>query len=136
MPERIYTINLRKATLKAPRWLKSKRSVAFVREFLKRHMKGDEIRIGKSITEEIWKSGNQNPPAKIRIHTVDREEEDKKVIIAELLGVAFPEEKEKKKKEKKKEKEEKKPEEKPKEEKRPEEKPKPEEKKEETKKES
>ena len=112
MPERIYTINLRKATLKAPRWEKSKRSVAFVREFLKRHMKGDEIRIGKSITEEIWKSGNQNPPAKIRIHAVDREEEDKKVILAELLGVAFAEEKEKKKKEKKKEKEEKKPEEK------------------------
>jgi len=136
MPERIYTINLRKATLKAPRWEKSKRSVAFVREFLKRHMKGDEIRIGKSITEEIWKSGNQNPPAKIRIHTVDREEEDKKVIIAELLGVAFPEEKEKKKKEKKKEKEEKKEEkveEKKTEEKKVEEKPK-EEKKEVTKK--
>ena len=129
MPERIYTINLRKATLKAPRWEKSKRSVAFVREFLKRHMKGDEIRIGKSITEEIWKSGNQNPPAKIRIHTVDREEEDKKVIIAELLGVAFPEEKEKKKKEKKKEKEEKKSEAKP-EEKKVEEKPKEEPKKE------
>ena len=132
MPERIYTINLRKATLKAPRWEKSKRSVAFVREFLKRHMKGDEIRIGKSITEEIWKSGNQNPPAKIRIHAVDREEEDKKIIIAELLGVAFPEEKEKKKKEKKKEKEEKK--EEKVEEKKTEEKPKPEEKKEETKK--
>jgi len=112
MAERIYTINIRKATLKAPRWEKSKRSVAFVREFLKRHMKGDEIRIGKSITEEIWKSGNQNPPAKIRIHVVDREEEDKKVILAELLGVAFAEEKEKKKKEKKKEKEEEKVEEK------------------------
>lgn len=132
MPERIYTINLRKATLKAPRWEKSKKSVAFIREFLKRHMKGDEIRIGQSITEEIWKSGNQNPPAKIRIHTVDREEEDKKIIIAELLGVAFPEEKEKKKKEKKKEKEEKK--EEKVEEKKTEEKPKPEEKKEETKK--
>ena len=124
MAERIYTINIRKATLKAPRWEKSKRSVAFVREFLKRHMKGDEIRIGKSITEEIWKSGNQNPPAKIRIHVVDREEEDKKVILAELLGVAFAEEKEKKKKEKKKE-------EKGKEEKKTEEKSKPEEKKEE-----
>ena len=123
MAERIYTINIRKATLKAPRWEKSKRSVAFVREFLKRHMKGDEIRIGKSITEEIWKSGNQNPPAKIRIHVVDREEEDKKVILAELLGVAFAEEKEKKKKEKKKE-------EKGKEEKKTEEKSKPEEKKE------
>lgn len=125
MPERIYTINLRKATLKAPRWEKSKRSVAFVREFLKRHMKGDEIRIGKSITEEIWKSGNQNPPAKIRIHAMDREEENKKVIIAELLDVAFPEEKEKKKKEKKKEKKEEKVEEK-----KTEEKSKPEEKKE------
>ena len=125
MVERIYTINLRKGTIKAVKWEKSRKSVVFVREFLKRHMKGDEIKIGKSITEEIWKSGNQKSPAKIRIHAIDTEEgegeEKKKVIKAELLGVAFPEEKEKKKKEKK---EEKKTEEKSKTEEKKEEKPK------------
>jgi len=91
MTERIFTINLRKAILNAPRWKKSKRSVAVVREFLKKHMKTDEIKIGKSITEKIWKSGNQNPPNKIRIRVVETEEgegeEKRKVVKAELLGV-------------------------------------------------
>jgi len=122
MDERTYTINIRKAISKAPRWEKSKKSVAVVKNFLEKHMKGDEVKIGKSITEEIWKRGNQYPPKSIRIHVIQTEDEDKKKIIrAELLGAPFPEEKEKKKKEKKKEekakeevkKEETKPEEKP-----------------------
>jgi len=123
MDEKIYTINIRKAILKAPRWEKSKRSVAAVKNFLKGHMKGDEVKIGKSITEEIWKRGNQYPPKSIRIHAILTEEEKRKIIRAELLGVPFPEEKEKKKEKKKEEKpkeevkkEETKPEEKPKEE--------------------
>jgi len=112
MAERIFTINLRKATLNTPRWKKSKRSVAIIREFLKKHMKTDEIRIGKSITEKIWESGNQNPPNKIRIRAIETEEgegeEKRKVVKAELLGVISPEElKEEKPKEEVKSKEEK-----------------------------
>lgn len=86
---------------------KSKKSVYFVRDFLKRHMKGDEVKIGKSITELIWEGGNQNPPSKIRIKAIETEEgegeEKKKIIKAELLGVVFPEETKKEKKEKSKE---------------------------------
>ena len=124
MDEKIYTINIRKAILKAPKWEKSKRSVIAVKNFLKKNMKGDEVKIGKSITEEIWQSGNQNPPKSVRIHaTIIEDEEKKKIIKAELLGVPFPEEKEKKKEKKEeKPKEEAKPEEKPKEKKKPEEK--------------
>jgi len=104
MDERIYTINIRKAISKAPRWEKSKRSVVAVKNFLKKHMKGDDVKVGKSITEEIWKRGNQNPPKSIRIHAVLTEDEKGKIIKAELLGVPFPEEKEKKKEKKKEEK--------------------------------
>ena len=101
MEERIYTINLRKSISKVAKWEKSKKSVYAVRNFLKRHMKGDVVKIGKSITEEIWKRGNQNPPKSIRIHTILTEDEDeKKVVKAELLGVPFSEEKEKKKEKK------------------------------------
>lgn len=96
MVERIYTINLRKATLKAPRWKKSKRSVAIVREFLKKHMKVDEVKIGKSITEKIWEGGAKKIPNKIRIKAIETEEgegeEKKKVVKAELLEVVLPEE--------------------------------------------
>jgi ribosomal protein L31E len=121
MEEKIFTLNIRNATIKVPRWEKSKRGVSYVRQFLKRHMKGDEIKIGQSITEEIWKGGNSNPPKSIRIHAILTEEgegEEKiKIVKAELLNVPFPEEKEKKKEKKPEEakKEEKKPEEKPKE---------------------
>ena len=104
MDEKIYTINIRKDISKAPRWEKSKRSVIAVKNFLKRHMKGDDVKIGKSITEEIWKRGNQTPPKSIRIHAVLTEGEEGKIIKAELLGVPFPEEKEKKKEKKKEEK--------------------------------
>jgi large subunit ribosomal protein L31e len=101
MDEKIYTINLRNAISKVPKWEKSKRSVAVVRKFLERHMKGDEVKIGKSITEEIWKGGNENPPKTIRIHAIMTEDEDEnKIVKAELLGVPFPEEKEKKKEKK------------------------------------
>jgi len=101
MEEKIYTINLRNAVSGKPRWEKSKRSVAVVRNFLKRHMKGDAVKIGKSITEEIWKGGNQIPPKDVRIHAILTEDEDeKKIIKAELLGVPFSEEKEKKKEKK------------------------------------
>ncbi len=108
MEEKIFTINIRKSIANAPKWEKSKKSVAVVRNFLKRHMKGDEIKIGQSITEEIWKGGNQNPPCKIRIKAIKTEEgegeEKKKIIKAEMLGVVFPEElKKEKKKEKPKE---------------------------------
>ncbi len=114
MEEKIFTINIRKSLANAPRWEKSKKGVGIVRNFLKRNMKCDEIKIGKTITEEIWKRGNQHPPSKIRIKAIETEEgegeEKKKVIKAEMFGVIFPEELKKEKKEKPKE--EKKPEEK------------------------
>jgi len=106
MPERIFTINLRKATLKVPRGGKSKRSVAIVREFLKTHMKVDEVKIGKSITEKIWKGGAIKIPGKIRIKAVETEEGEgekkRKVVKAELLGIIPEELKEKREEIKKK----------------------------------
>ena len=91
MVERIYTINLRRLTTKAAKWEKSKKSVAIIKDFLKRHMKTEEIKLDKSITEEIWKRGNQKPPRKIRIKVTETEEgekdEKRKVVKAELLGI-------------------------------------------------
>lgn len=96
MVEKIYTINLKKATIKTPRWEKAKKSMSFIREFLKRHMKADEIRIGKSITEKVWMYGGKKIPNKIRIKALETEEgkkeEKKKVIKAELLEEIIPEE--------------------------------------------
>lgn len=65
--ERILTINLRKYFLKYPRWRRSKRAARILREILKKRFKVETVKIGKDVTEFIWKSGAKKPPSKIRI---------------------------------------------------------------------
>ena len=64
--ERIYTIPLGRAWI-APRCRRSEKAVTVLRQFVKRHMKPDEIIIDPTVNEEIWKRGIQKPPRKIRV---------------------------------------------------------------------
>jgi len=79
---RIYTIPLR-AVKKAPRWKRSNRAIAVIREYLKQHTKYEEehIILGASVNEKIWERGSQKPPSKIRVRIT----EEKDVIKVELL---------------------------------------------------
>lgn len=78
--ERIYTIPLR-AVKKAPRWKRSNRAIAVVKEYLKQHTKYEDIVLDAAINEKIWERGSQKPPSKIRVRVT--EEEDR--IKAELV---------------------------------------------------
>jgi len=95
--ERIYTIPLRKDFLKAPKYKRTARAVRSLRDFLKRHMKSDDIKIGKYLNKEIWKHGKKNPPGKVQVKVI----KDGNVVKAELINA--PIEKEKRKEEKGKE---------------------------------
>ncbi|MCD6210717.1 MAG: 50S ribosomal protein L31e [Methanophagales archaeon] len=79
--ERIYTIPLR-AVKKAPRWKRSKRAIALIREFLMRHTKAEYLILGNTLNEKIWERGSQKPPSRVRVR-VTREEED--TVRAELV---------------------------------------------------
>jgi len=70
--ERIYSIKLRQKMKKYPRWLRAKKSMKYIRNFLSRHMKADakEIKLDASINEKVWERGAQKPPARIRIRAV------------------------------------------------------------------
>lgn len=89
--ERTYTIPLRREFLKAPRYRRSKRSVKTVRNFLKKHMKTDYVKIGKYLNLEIWKHGRKNPPNKIQVKAVKDKEKIKDqeidVVKVELLNL-------------------------------------------------
>jgi len=103
--EKIFTIPLRKA-FELERQKRAKNASKIVRAFLKRHMKSENIKIGKSINEAIWKRSISKPPRKVRIHVLKEED----IIYAEMLGVDIKtpsKEDVKKKEEKKKEKKEK-----------------------------
>lgn len=89
--ERMYTIPLRKEFSKAPRWKRSKRAVKAVRDFVKRHMKTDEVKIGKELNEYIWEKGSQNPPPRVKVITVKEEG----VARVNLVGAGIPKEIEK-----------------------------------------
>jgi len=81
--ERTYIIPLRKEWLKSPRYRRAKKAVTAVKDFLIKHMKSDDIRLGKHLNEELWKHGIKNPPCKIKVNVL---KDDKNVVRAELFG--------------------------------------------------
>ncbi len=81
--ERTYTIPLRKGWLKAPRYRRAKKAVNTVKEFLIRHMKSEDVRLGTHLNLEIWKHGMQNPPSRVKVNV---SKDDKDVVRAELFG--------------------------------------------------
>jgi large subunit ribosomal protein L31e len=86
--ERVYNIPLRRKFLKAPRYKRTNRAVTALREFIIRHMKSDDIRIGKQLNQELWKNGIKNPPHHVKVTLI---KEDTGIVTAELFGHKFDE---------------------------------------------
>jgi large subunit ribosomal protein L31e len=106
MPEeKVFNIPLRDAFVKQ-RNKRASNASKIIKAFLVKHMKTEDVKIGKSINDSLWKNGIQNPPRKVRIHVIKEDG----VVYSELLGIEIkPPSKEvvKKKADKKKEKEQK-----------------------------
>ena len=97
--EKIYTIPLRKA-YRGVKTRRAKKAITIIKEYLIRHMKVDEVKIGKTINESVWSRGIQKPPRKVRIHATL----DNKIAYAEMIGtdIQTPSKEEVKEKDKKK----------------------------------
>jgi large subunit ribosomal protein L31e len=84
MPEeRIYIIPLRRGWIRAPKWKRSKRAIKAIREFVRRHVKVEEVKIGKQLNEFIWSRGSKSPPPRVRVRVV-KEENIARVSLVEL----------------------------------------------------
>ncbi|MBI4151888.1 50S ribosomal protein L31e [Candidatus Woesearchaeota archaeon] len=81
--ERVYNVPLRKEYQKVPNWRRTKKAVVAMKEFLARHMKSEDVRLGKDVNEKIWQHGIRNPPHHVKV-TVRKDE--KGVVHAELFG--------------------------------------------------
>ena len=64
--ERVYTINLGKVLL-SPDNQRAKRAINMIKEFTRRHMKTEEVKIEEDVSHLIWSRGIKHPPRKIRI---------------------------------------------------------------------
>ncbi|MHC1601402.1 MAG: 50S ribosomal protein L31e [Candidatus Nezhaarchaeales archaeon] len=67
--ERLYTIPL-KIVLRVPRWRRAARAIRFVRAFISRHMKSENVKIDPKVSEFIWSRGAKKPPRRVRVKAI------------------------------------------------------------------
>jgi ribosomal protein L31E len=105
--EKLYTIPLRKEFSKAPNYRRTSRAIIAIRNFIKKHMKNENVKIGKYLNLEMWKHGRKNPPPRIKVKAVLEKIKDKdkeiEYVIVELPHIKIELPKKKTKKEEKKE---------------------------------
>ena len=81
--ERVYNVPLRKEFRKVPRWKKTNKAVTALREFLVKHMKSEDVKLGKELNEKLWQHGIKNPPHHVKVNVT---KDEKGVVKAELFG--------------------------------------------------
>jgi len=91
--EKTFNIPLRKEFLKVPKYQRSKKAVKAVKEFLQKHMKSENIKLGTKLNEFVWKDGIRNPPHHVKVNV----KVEDTIVYAELVGFEFEKKIEKKK---------------------------------------
>ncbi len=90
--ERTYNIPLRRGFIDTPRYKRTKRAVSVLRRFISRHMKSEDIRIGRHLNMALWAKGITNPPHHVKVEC--RKFESGRVM-AEIVGAPKEEVREK-----------------------------------------
>lgn len=84
--ERDYNVPLRRGFLLVSRYKRAKKAVKTLREFIQKHMKTEDVRIGQHLNEYIWGRGIKNPPHHVKVHAVKDAEG---VVKVELFGKEY-----------------------------------------------
>lgn len=93
--EREYNVPLRKEWLKAPNWNRTKKAVKALKEFLQKHMKSENVKLGIHLNEHMWNHGLKNPPHHVKVHVTKDAEGN---VFAEIPGIKKAEPKKEEKK--------------------------------------
>jgi large subunit ribosomal protein L31e len=83
--ERTYNVPLRSGFIKTPAYKKAKKAVNTMKEFMFKHMKAEEVKIGPELNKKLWKHGMKNPPHHVKVTAVKEDG----VVKVELEGVEF-----------------------------------------------
>lgn len=65
--KREYIIPLRRRFLSAPKWRRSKKAVAVLKDFIIKHMKCENVIVCAELNEHIWSRGSKHPPGKVEV---------------------------------------------------------------------
>lgn len=81
---RIYTVPLARAWI-SPRHHRAVRAINMIKEFARKHMKSEEIKIDEELNHLIWERGIRFPPRRV---AVKMEKDEDGVVTVSLLGKA------------------------------------------------
>ena len=81
--ERIYNVPLRKESMKAARYVRAAKAARALREFLVKHMKSENVKIGKYLNQAILERGRKNVPHHVLVKAV---KDKNNVVKAEIVG--------------------------------------------------
>lgn len=84
--KRTYTIPLRRKYANTPRYKRTHKAVRVLREYLAKHMKSEDIKIGKFLNDHLWINGIKNPPSKVTVTAI---KDDNGVVRTELEGKKY-----------------------------------------------
>jgi len=70
--ERIYTIPLRDVK-RVPRTKRSPKAMRYIREFIQKHTKTEDVIIDQSVNEKVWERGIEKIPSKIKVKAVEED---------------------------------------------------------------
>jgi len=83
--EREYNVPLRKEFMKVANWRKAEKAVTALRQFIIKHMKSEDVSLGKYVNMELWKNGIKNPPHHVK---VSAKKDDKGKVLVELAELS------------------------------------------------
>ena len=84
MLEREYNVPLRREFLKSPRYKRTNRAVSALKAFISKHMKSDDVSVGRHLNNKLWENGIKNPPHKV---TVLATKDDSGKVTVELKDI-------------------------------------------------
>lgn len=71
--KREYVVPLRRKIRTAPKWRRSKKAVSVLKEFVRKHMKTEDVIVCPELNEYLWANGSKNPPGKVSVITLKRD---------------------------------------------------------------
>jgi len=85
MVKRVYVVPLKSSVVKTPAYKRAKKAVSALKSFMFKHMKADDVKVGRFLNERIWERGIKRPPSKVKVEAV---KDDKGVVSVELVDLS------------------------------------------------
>ena len=87
--KREYVIPLRRKSMTAPKWRRSKKAVSVLKDFVRKHMKTDDVIVCPELNEQIWDKGIRHPPGKVEViaYRMQIGSNEKTIVNLKTIGV-------------------------------------------------